>query len=324
MSARRALVTGISGQDGSYLADLLLAKGYEVHGAVRRPVGTAFEHLAHIRDAVALHAGDLRDQGFISDLLRASRPHEIYNLAAMSSASESWSQPLVAAEVTGLAVARLLEEVRKSAPEARFFQASSSEIFGTPPEQPQSETTPLRPNNPYGAAKTYAHTMTASYRERHGLFCCNGILFNHESPRRRREFVTRKVTLAAAQISLGLQEELSLGNLDAQRDWGFAGDYVEGMWLMLQADEPADYVLATGQLHTVRDLVAVAFARVGLDAERHVRVDPRFVRPGETAPVLGDPAKALEQLGWQPRTPFEDLVRMMVDADAAMLSEAGR
>jgi GDPmannose 4,6-dehydratase len=317
---RRALVTGITGQDGSYLADLLLQKGYEVHGMVRRSSTETFQRLEHIRDQITLHSGDLLDLRSLVDVFRAVEPDEIYNLAAMSFVAASWNQPVLTAEFTAVGVTRMLEAMREAAPEARFYQASSSEMFGKVLEVPQTENTPFYPRSPYGVAKVYGHFITVNYRESYGLHASSGILFNHESPRRGLEFVTRKVTHAVAAIKLGLQTELALGNLDAERDWGYARDYVEAMWLMLQQDEPDDYVIATGVKHTVRELVEVAFERVGLDPADYVRIDPRFLRPAEVEELVGDPAKARRQLGWEPRTSFHELVALMVDADLAELS----
>src|SRR3954469_25673744 len=279
--SRRAHVTGITGQDGSYLADLLLAKGYEVHGMVRRSSTETFQRLGHIREELVLHTGDLLDQSSLTDVLRVCEPDEIYNLAAMSFVAESWNQPVLTAEFTGVGVTRMLEAMRETVPGARFYQASSSEMFGKVREAPQTERTPFYPRSPYGVAKTYGHYITVNYRESYGLHACSGILFNHESPRRGLEFVTRKVTNAAAAIKLGLQEELLLGNLDARRDWGYAPDYVEAMWLMLQQDEPDDFVIATGQTHSVRELVELAFGHVGLDPADHVGTDPEHLRPAE-------------------------------------------
>jgi GDPmannose 4,6-dehydratase len=321
MEARRALITGINGQDGSYLAELLLDKGYEVHGMVRRSSTETFDRLAHIRDRISLHTGDLLDQPSLGEVLRVCEPHEVYNLAAMSYVAASWNQPVLTAEFTATGVTRLLEAVRSVVPEARFYQASSSEMFGKVREVPQRETTPFYPRSPYGVAKTYGHFITVNYRESYGLFACSGILFNHESPRRGREFVTRKVTRAAAAIRLGLAEEVMLGNLDAERDWGFAKDYVEAMWMMLQQPEPDDYVIATGKTHSVRDLVNAAFEHVGLEPSDHVRLDPTLLRPAEVEQLIGDPSKAQEKLGWRPRTGFAQLVRMMVDADLEALSQ---
>ena len=317
--ARRALVTGITGQDGSYLAELLLDKGYEVHGMVRRSSTETFQRLESIRDDIVLHTGDLLDQRSLVDVLRACDPDEIYNLAAMSFVAASWSQPVLTAEFTALGVTRMLEAMREVRPDARFYQASSSEMFGKVLEVPQRESTPFYPRSPYGVAKCYGHFITVNYRESYDLFACSGILFNHESERRGLEFVTRKVTHGAAAIKLGLQEELLLGNLDAERDWGYAKDYVEAMWLMLQQDEPDDYVIATGKAHSVRELVQVAFERAGIDPDKHVRLDPRFLRPAEVEHLIGDASKAREKLGWEPRTSFEEMVRLMVDADIELL-----
>ena len=320
MSARRALITGITGQDGSHLAELLLEKGYEVHGMVRRSSTETFQRLAGCRDSVVLHTGDLLDQRSLVDVLRASEPDEIYNLAAMSFVAASWSQPVLTAEFTATGVTRMLEAMREVAPEARFYQASSSEMFGMVREVPQRETTPFYPRSPYGVAKCYGHFITVNYRESYDLFACCGILFNHESERRGLEFVTRKVTHAAAAIKLGLQEDVALGNLEAERDWGYARDYVEAMWMMLQQDEPEDYVIATGEAHSVRELVDVAFAHVGLDPADHVRIDPKYLRPAEVEHLIGDPGKARDQLGWTPTTSFEDMVKLMVDSDLELLA----
>jgi GDPmannose 4,6-dehydratase len=317
--AKRALITGITGQDGSYLAELLLEKGYEVHGMVRRSSTETFQRLAGCRDSVVLHTGDLLDQRSLVDVLRACEPVEIYNLAAMSFVAASWSQPVLTAEFTATGVTRMLEAMREVAPEARFYQASSSEMFGKVREVPQRESTPFYPRSPYGVAKTYGHFITVNYRESYDLFACSGILFNHESERRGLEFVTRKVTHGAAAIKLGLAQELALGNLDAERDWGYAKDYVEAMWLMLQQDEPEDYVVATGQANSVRRLVEIAFEHVGLDPGEHVRVDPRFLRPAEVEHLIGDAGKARERLGWEPQTSFEEMVRLMVDSDLELL-----
>jgi GDPmannose 4,6-dehydratase len=316
---RRALVTGITGQDGSFLAELLLEKGYEVHGMVRRSSTETFQRLEGIRDALVLHTGDLLDQRSLVDVLRECEPEEIYNLAAMSFVAASWSQPVLTAEFTAVGVTRMLEAMREAAPEARFYQASSSEMFGKVREVPQRETTPFYPRSPYGVGKSYGHFITVNYRESYDLFAASGILFNHESERRGLEFVTRKVTHGAAAIKLGLADELALGNLDAERDWGYAKDYVEAMWLMLQQDEPDDYVIATGETHSVRDLVRLAFEHVGVDPEAHVRIDPRFLRPAEVEHLVGDATKAREQLGWSPRTSFDDMIRLMVDSDLELL-----
>jgi GDPmannose 4,6-dehydratase len=318
--ARRALITGITGQDGSYLADFLLESGYEVHGMVRRSSTETFERLTHVRDRITLHTGDLLDQRSLGDVIRACEPHEIYNLAAMSFVAASWNQPVLTAEFSGTGVTRMLEAMREAAPEARFYQASSSEMFGKVRSVPQNEETPFYPRSPYGVAKAYGHFITVNYRESYGLYACSGILFNHESPRRGLEFVTRKVTHGAASIKLDLQDELALGNLDAERDWGYAKDYVEAMWLMLQQDEPEDFVIATGKAHSVRELVRVAFEHVGLDPDEHVRVDPKFLRPAEVEHLIGDASKAREKLGWQPRTSFEEMIRLMVDADLELLA----
>jgi GDPmannose 4,6-dehydratase len=317
--APRALITGITGQDGSYLADLLLEKGYEVHGMVRRASTETFQRLQHIRDDIVLHTGDLLDQRSLVDVLRACEPDEIYNLAAMSFVAASWSQPTLTAEFTAVGVTRMLEAMREVTPEARFYQASSSEMYGKVLEVPQNESTPFYPRSPYGVAKAYGHFITVNYRESYGLFACSGILFNHESERRGLEFVTRKVTHGAAAIKLGLQEELALGNLDAERDWGYAKDYVEAMWLMLQQDEPDDFVIATGETHSVRELVELAFAPLGLDPAEHVRQDPRYLRPAEVDHLVGDYSKAKDKLGWEPRTSFRELVELMLEADMEML-----
>ena len=316
---RSALVTGITGQDGSYLAELLLEKGYEVHGMVRRASTEKFDRIEQIRDRITLHQGDLLDQRSLVDALRASKPAEIYNLAAMSFVAVSWIQPTLTAEFTGVGVTRMLEAMREVCPEARFYQASSSEMFGKVLEVPQTETTPFYPRSPYGVAKVYGHFITVNYRESYGLYATSGILFNHESPRRGLEFVTRKVTWHAAAIKLGLETELRLGNLDAERDWGFAGDYVRAMWLMLQQDEPGDYVVATGIAHSVRDCVEVAFEHVGLPLGDHVVLDPAYLRPAEVEHLVGDASKAKRVLAWEPEVSFEQLIRMMVDADLALL-----
>jgi GDPmannose 4,6-dehydratase len=320
---RRALITGITGQDGSYLADLLLDKGYEVHGMVRGLGESPPVRRDGVREEVVLHTGDLLDEGSLSRVLGECQPHEVYNLAGTSFVATSWSDPVRAAEFTAAGVARMLEAVRRVVPEARFYQASSSEIFGRAREAPQNEETPLRPRTPYGAAKAYAHFLTATYRESHDLFAASGILYNHESPRRGLEFVTRKVTHATAGIKLGLASELALGNLDAERDWGYAKDYVEAMWLMLQQDEPDDYVVATGVTHSVRELVQFAFRRVGLDPGRYVRTDERFIRPAELVNLVGDASKARERLRWQPRVTFEEVIGLMVDADLVLLAATG-
>jgi GDPmannose 4,6-dehydratase len=319
MADKRALITGITGQDGSYLAELLLDKGYEVHGMVRRSSGEANQRLSHIRDSLILHTGDLLDQRSMTDVIREAQPDEIYNLAAMSYVAASWNQPVLTAEFTGTGVTRMLEAMREAAPDARFYQASSSEMFGKVRQVPQTEETPFYPRSPYGVAKAYGHFITVNYRESYDLFATSGILFNHESPRRGLEFVTRKVTHAVAGIKLGLQDELRLGNLDAERDWGYARDYVEAMWLMLQQDAPGDYVIATNETHSVRELVDVAFGHVGLDPAQYVKQDPRFMRPAEVDQLIGDYSKAERELGWKPQTTFEELVRLMVDADLELL-----
>ena len=316
---RRALITGVTGQDGSYLAELLLEKGYEVHGMVRRASTETFQRLQHIRDQITLHTGDLLDQRSLGDVMRECQPHEIYNLAAMSFVAASWNQPVLTADFTGVGVTRMLEAMREVAPDARLYQASSSEMFGKVLEVPQSERTPFYPRSPYGVAKVYGHFITVNYRESYDLYACSGILFNHESERRGLEFVTRKVTHTAAAIKLGLVDELPLGNLDAQRDWGYAKDYVEAMWLMLQQDEPEDYVIATGEAHSVRELVDIAFGHLDLDPEQYVRIDERFMRPAEVDHLIGDYSKAKEKLGWEPRTSFEELVKLMVDSDLELL-----
>src|SRR3954467_11399350 len=314
-----ALITGITGQDGSYLAELLLEKGYEVHGMVRRASTEKFDRIEHLRDRITLHQADLLDHRSLTDTMRASKPDEIYNLAAMSFVAVSWIQPTLTAEFTGVGVTRILEAMREVCPEARFYQASSSEMFGKVLEVPQTEATPFYPRSPYGVAKAYGHFITVNYRESYDLYATSGILFNHESPRRGLEFVTRKVTHAVAAIKLGMQDELLLGNMDAERDWGFAKDYVEAMRLMLQQDAPDDYVIATNETHTVRELVDVAFAHVGLDPGDYVKQDPRFMRPAEVDQLIGSYEKAEAQLGWTPRTRFEELVRLMVDADMELL-----
>jgi GDPmannose 4,6-dehydratase len=323
MSDRRALITGITGQDGSYLAELLLEKGYEVHGMVRRSSTEKFDRIEHIRDRITLHQGDLLDQRSLVDTLRAAKPAEIYNLAAMSFVAASWVQPTLTAEFSGVGVTRLLEAMREAAPEARFYQASSSEMFGKVREVPQTETTPFYPRSPYGVAKAYGHFITVNYRESYGLRATSGLLFNHESPRRGLEFVTRKITWHAAAIRLGLDAKLRLGNLDAKRDWGFAGDYVRAMWLMLQQDEPDDFVIATGVAHSVRDCLEVAFDHAGLSIDDHVMIDPALRRPAEVDNLVGDASKAREVLGWEPSVSFEELIRMMVDADLALLAGRG-
>ncbi len=319
MSSRRALITGITGQDGSYLAELLLEKGYDVHGMVRRLSSENYERLHGVRDRITLHTGDLLDERSLIAVLRDCEPDEIYNLAAMSFVAASWNQPTLTAEFTGVGVTRMLEAFREVCPDARFYQASSSEMFGKVREKPQNERTPFYPRSPYGVAKTYGHFITINYRESYGLFACSGILFNHESERRGLEFVTRKVTHGAAAIKLGLAKQLPLGNLEARRDWGYAPDYVEAMWLMLQQEEPDDYVVGTGEDHSVRELVDLAFELVELDPSLHVTQDPRHMRPAEVEELVADSSKAREVLGWSPRTSFEELVQRMVDADLERL-----
>ncbi len=316
---RRALITGITGQDGSYLAELLLAKGYEVWGMVRRASTESYERIEHLRDRLRFVQGDLLDQPSLVAAVVESEPDEVYNLAAQSFVPTSWSQPVLTAEFTAVGVTRLLEAIRQVNKHIRFYQASSSEMFGKVRETPQTELTPFHPRSPYGVAKAYGHYITVNYRESYDMHCSSGILFNHESPRRGLEFVTRKVTDGVARIKLGLADTLALGNLDARRDWGFAGDYVDAMWRMLQQDEPDDFVVATGETHTVERLVDVAFAHAGLDRDEHVRIDPAFIRPAEVDLLVGDPAKAKAKLGWEPTVDFEGLVRMMVDADLERL-----
>jgi GDPmannose 4,6-dehydratase len=316
---KRALITGITGQDGSYLAELLLEKGYEVHGMVRRSSTERFDRIEHLRDRITLHQADLLDHRSLVDALRMARPDEVYNLAAMSFVAVSWIQPTLTAEFTGVGVTRILEALREVCPEARFYQASSSEMFGKVRETPQTETTPFYPRSPYGVAKVYGHFITVNYRESYDLFACAGILFNHESERRGLEFVTRKITWHAAAIKAGKVNELRLGNLDAKRDWGYAKDYVQAMWLMLQQDRPDDYVIATGETHTVRRCVETAFDHVGLDWERYVVTDDALKRPAEVDLLVGDSTKAKRELGWEPSTSFDELIRLMVEADTKLL-----
>ena len=323
MAGRRALITGITGQDGSYLAELLLEKDYEVFGMTRRASTENVERIAHLVDRVNLIQGDLLDPPSLESALRTSEPDEVYNLAAQSFVPTSWNQPVLTAEFTGVGVTRMLEAVRSVDPEIRFYQASSSEMFGKVREVPQTEQTPFYPRSPYGVAKVYAHYITVNYRESYGLYAVSGILFNHESPRRGLEFVTRKISDGVARIKLGLADELRLGNLEAERDWGFAGDYVEAMWLMLQQNEPDDYVIATGEPHSVREFAELAFAHVGFDPDRYVKTDPEFLRPAEVDRLVGDASKARERLSWQPKTSLRELVEMMVEADLARLSVAG-
>jgi GDPmannose 4,6-dehydratase len=317
--AKRALITGITGQDGSYLAELLLEKGYEVYGMVRRSSAPNLSRIQHITDRLVLKPADLLDQLSLLRLVDEVRPAEIYNLAAMSFVPASWDQPMLTGEFNSQGVTRLLDAVRQVDTGIRIYQASSSEMFGKVREVPQTEQTPFYPRSPYGVSKVFAHYITVNYRESYNLFAVSGMLFNHESPRRGLEFVTRKVSHGVARIKLGLTDTLSIGNLDAQRDWGFAGDYVRAMWLMLQQDRPDDYVIATGVSHSVRELIEIAFARVGLDWQKYVRVDPALLRPAEVDHLLGNPAKARAELGWTPAVNFKQLVEMMVDADVALL-----
>jgi len=316
---KTALITGITGQDGSYLAEFLLSKGYHVVGMVRRTSANDLSRIEHIQDQITLAQGDLLDQGSLYEVFDTYRPDEVYNLGGQSNVQLSWSQAVLTAESTALGVTRLLDCLRQVTPRARFYQASTSEMFGEADKSPQTVHTRLNPRNPYGIAKVYGHLMVQNYRQQHGLYAVSGILYNHESPKRGLEFVTRKITHGAARIKLGLSDELRLGNLDAQRDWGFAGDYVRAMWLMLQADKPQDYVIGTGQLHSVRDLCQAAFATVGLDYQNYVVVDPAFYRPAEAHPLVADPSRARRDLGWTPEVSFEALVRMMVAADLAAL-----
>jgi GDPmannose 4,6-dehydratase len=315
MSARSALITGITGQDGSYLAELLLSKGYQVHGMVRRSSTETFERIEHLTGQIELHQADLLDQVSLVNTLRAARPQEIYNLAAQSFVPTSWAQPSLTGEFTALGVTRMLEAVRVVDPEIRFYQASSSEMYGRVQEVPQNEGTDFYPRSPYAVAKLYGHWITVNYRESYDLFAVSGILFNHESPRRGREFVTRKISESVARIKLGLQDELGLGNLDAKRDWGYAQEYVEAMWLMLQNERPTDYVIGTGLQHSVRDCCEVAFAHVDLDLADFVRVDPQLMRPAEVDTLLADPGKARRELGWSAKTSFQELVVLMVETD---------
>ncbi|MGH7518944.1 MAG: GDP-mannose 4,6-dehydratase [Gemmatimonadales bacterium] len=319
-SRRKALITGVTGQDGSYLAELLLAKGYEVFGVVRRTSHHSYERIDHLLDQITIVPADLLDQHSLTVVLQETRPDEVYNLAAQSYVPTSWSQPVLTGEFTALGVTRILEAIRLVHPSARFYQASSSEMFGKVTQTPQRENTHFHPRSPYGVAKVYGHWITVNYRESYGLYGVSGILFNHESPRRGIEFVTRKVTDGVARIKLGLATELRLGNLDAQRDWGFAGDYVDAMWRMLQQPEPRDYVVGTGVAHSVRQLVEIAFTHVGLDWQRHVVQDPKFVRPAEVDLLLADPTRARTELGWAPRISFETLIRTMVDEDVGRLA----
>jgi GDPmannose 4,6-dehydratase len=322
VSRPRALITGITGQDGSYLAELLLDKDYEVFGMTRRASTENLERIGHLVDRVTLIQGDLLDPPSLDAALRTAQPAEVFNLAAQSFVPTSWNQPVLTAEFTAVGVTRVLEAIRAVDPEIRFYQASSSEMFGKVREVPQNELTPFHPRSPYGVAKVYGHHITVNYRESYGLFAVSGILFNHESPRRGLEFVTRKISDGVARIKLGLTDELRLGNLEARRDWGFAGDYVEAMWLMLQQDEPSDYIVATGNEHSVREFVEIACGHAGLDPERHVVTDPAFLRPAEVDHLVGDAAKARSALGWEPKVSFRELVELMVEADVERLSQA--
>ena len=317
---KTAVITGVTGQDGSYLAELLLEKGYEVIGIVRRTSHDSYERIGHLLDRVHVVAADLLDQHSLTMVIRDAKPDEVYNLAAQSFVPTSWSQPVLTGEFTALGVTRLLEAIRLAHPEARFYQASSSEMFGKALETPQRETTPFYPRSPYGVAKVYGHWITVNYRESYGMYAVSGILFNHESPRRGLEFVTRKISDAVARIKLGKASELRLGNIDSARDWGFAGDYVEAMWRMMQQQEPDDYVVGTGAKHSVRDFCAAAFGHVGLDWKKYVKTDPRFVRPAEVDVLLADASRARTELGWAPKVGFEQLVHMMVDADLERLA----
>ena len=319
--SKRALITGVTGQDGSYLAEFLLEKGYEVFGVVRRSSSETVGRIAHIRERVVLLPGDLLDANSLTSAIEQSRPDEVYNLAAQSFVPTSWNQPVLTGEFTALGVTRVLEAIRVLNPKIRFYQASTSEMFGKAVETPQSERTPFYPRSPYGVAKVYGHWITVNYRESYGLFACSGILFNHESPRRGIEFVTRKISLGVAKIHLGLADRLEMGNLEARRDWGFAGDYAKAMWMMLQQPEPEDYVIATGENHSVREFCEQAFQRVDLDWQKYVRVVPEFLRPAEVNELRGDATKAATKLVWRPETTFGDLVRMMVDADIKLLRE---
>jgi GDPmannose 4,6-dehydratase len=323
LSKKRALITGITGQDGSYLAEFLLEKGYDVIGMVRRTSTVTFDRIQHIQDDIELIQGDLLDQSSLIEVLRAYKVEEVYNLAAQSFVPTSWKQPVLTGEFTALGVTRVLEAIRAVNPEIRFYQASSSEMFGKVQQVPQTEKTPFWPRSPYGVAKVYGHWITVNYRESYGLFACSGILFNHESPRRGFEFVTRKISHNVAKIKLGQAKELRLGNLDAERDWGFAGDYVRAMWLMLQQDQPDDYVVAMGETHSVREFCEIAFSHVGLKWQDYVVQDPAFMRPAEVDQLIGNPTKAAEKLGWKPEVSFRGLVEMMVDADLEELKRTG-
>ena len=320
MAKRSALITGITGQDGSYLAELLVNKGYEVHGLVRRTSSVNTARIEHILDKIQLVPGDLTDESSLVSAIRQSKPDEIYNLAAQSFVGSSWSQPIFTGETTAIGVTRLLEAIRTAGSDARFYQASSSEMFGKVQATPQNEKTPFYPRSPYAVAKLYGHWITVNYRESFGMYACSGILFNHESPRRGIEFVTRKISDGVARIYHGLQDELRLGNLDSKRDWGFAGDYVEAMWLMLQQEKPDDYVVGSGETHSVREFCELVFGAAGLDWEKYVKIDPRFVRPAEVDLLLGDASKAKKVLGWKPKVTFPELVKMMVESDIELMA----
>jgi GDPmannose 4,6-dehydratase len=324
MAAKHALITGITGQDGSYLAEWLLHQGYQVSGIVRRSSTENFQRIEHLRDQVQLFQADLLDQTSLARVIEQTQPDEVYNLAAMSFVPTSWKQPVLTAEFTATGVTRLLEAVRQICPKARFYQASSSEMFGKVREVPQTEVTPFHPRSPYGVAKVYGHFITMNYRESYNMFACSGILFNHESPRRGLEFVTRKISHGVARIKVGHATELRLGNLEARRDWGFAGDYIRAMWLMLQQETPDDFVVGTGETHSVEEFVRIAFSHVGLDWKKYVVIDPEFYRPAEVDLLLSSPAKAQRVLGWEPEVSFAQLVRMMVDSDVAALTQGRR
>lgn len=321
---KRALITGITGQDGSYLAELLLEKGYKVYGLTRRSSTTVTDRIAHVLGRIELLPGDLLDQSSLIDSVEESQPDEVYNLAAQSFVQTSWNQPVLTAEFTAVGVTRMLDAVRRAAPKARFYQASSSEMFGKVQDVPQSEKTPFYPRSPYGVAKLYGHWITINYRESFNMHASSGILFNHESPRRGIEFVTRKITYHAAMIKHGIANELRLGNLDARRDWGFAGDYVEAMWLMMQQDQPDDFVVSTDETHTVKEFVELAFERADLDYKKYVKIDERFCRPAEVDLLIGDSSKARKKLNWEPKTDFKSLVHMMVDSDMEMVMQKTR
>jgi GDPmannose 4,6-dehydratase len=320
--SKRALITGITGQDGSYLAELLLKKGYDVYGLVRRTSTVNSSRIEHIQDKITLIPGDMADESSLINAIRLSKPDEVYNLAAQSFVGSSWTQPIFTGDVTGLGVTRLLEAIRISGQSTKFYQASSSEMFGKVHETPQSERTPFHPRSPYAVSKLYGHWAALNYRESYGMFNCCGILFNHESPRRGIEFVTRKISNGVARIHHGLDSELKLGNLDAKRDWGYAGDYVKAMWLMLQKDEPVDYVVATGETHSVREFCEIAFETAGLDMEKYVKMDPAFMRPAEVDTLTGDSSKARKELGWNPEVSFKELVRMMVESDISLYNNS--